>query len=113
MGVTNTQRRPSWELTGQTQGLQSGTRCAQGGHHYLQRRGEAQCPEGCCADRNFQNSLQPSLTNHFTPLPEDTRKAAFFTGEEETWEINTQSTMRPRQEDGERKKSPEISSGAP
>lgn len=41
-------------------------------------------------------------------------EGCFFTGEEETWEINTQSTMRPRQEDGERKKeSPEISSGAP
>lgn len=26
---------------------------------------------------NFQNSLQPSLTNHFTPLPGDTWKAAF------------------------------------
>lgn len=53
IGVTNIQRRPSWELTGQTQGLQSGTRCAQGGHHYLQRRGEAQCPEGCCGDRKL------------------------------------------------------------
>lgn len=60
IGVTNTQRRPSWELTGQTQGLQSGTRCAQGGHHYLQRRGEAQCPEGCCGGQEtFRTVCNP------------------------------------------------------
>jgi hypothetical protein len=62
--------KASYALTGQTQGLLSGTRCAQVGHRYLEREGTGSVPKGLpWRGVRFQNSWWSLLTSYFTHLP--------------------------------------------